>query len=46
MRAHGPWRIEDRTERFRNAFLHLDEDRVTQPDGKPVLILKAARRGR
>ena len=33
MRQHGPWVIHDSTERFKNQFVTVTEDRVTQPDG-------------
>ena len=33
MRRHGPWVIHDSTEKFRNQFVTVTEDRVTQPDG-------------
>ena len=33
MRRHGPWVIHDSSEKFRNKFVSVTEDRVTQPDG-------------
>jgi 8-oxo-dGTP pyrophosphatase MutT (NUDIX family) len=33
MRQHGPWVIHDSAEKFRNNFVTVTEDRVTQPDG-------------
>jgi 8-oxo-dGTP pyrophosphatase MutT (NUDIX family) len=33
MRHHGPWLIHDSSEKFRNRFVAVSEDRVTQPDG-------------
>lgn len=32
---HGPWTIESTTEKHRDAFLALREDRVIRPDGRP-----------
>jgi 8-oxo-dGTP pyrophosphatase MutT (NUDIX family) len=35
MQVHGPWVIEERTRKYTSAFLDLDEDSVTRPDGTP-----------
>jgi len=35
MRAHGPWAIEERTEKYNGEFVLLEEDRVKKPDGSP-----------
>ena len=32
-RQRGPWVIHESTEKFRNKFVAVTEDRVTQPDG-------------
>lgn len=34
-RQHGPWTIEATTEKHRDAFLSVREDRVIRPDGRP-----------
>jgi 8-oxo-dGTP pyrophosphatase MutT (NUDIX family) len=36
-RQHGPWRIQGTTRTYRNPFLAVHEDQVTQPDGQPGL---------
>jgi ADP-ribose pyrophosphatase len=33
MRHHGPWVVHDSAEKFRNKFVAVTEDRVTEPDG-------------
>jgi 8-oxo-dGTP pyrophosphatase MutT (NUDIX family) len=35
MRAHGPWVIEARTEKYQSESVLLEEDRVKKPDGSP-----------
>jgi 8-oxo-dGTP pyrophosphatase MutT (NUDIX family) len=34
-RRHGPWTIEQSTEKHRDSFMTVREDRVIRPDGKP-----------
>lgn len=34
-RKHGPWTIEDSTEKHRDEFMEVVEDRVVKPDGEP-----------
>lgn len=34
-REHGPWRIQETAEKYRDSFLTLQVDRVTRPDGEP-----------
>lgn len=34
-RQHGPWTIEATTEKHRDSFLAVREDRVIRPDGRP-----------
>ncbi len=32
---HGPWTIQETSRKYRNSFIHVREDQVLQPDGKP-----------
>jgi 8-oxo-dGTP pyrophosphatase MutT (NUDIX family) len=34
-RKHGPWTIEGSTEKHRDEFMEVVEDRVVRPDGEP-----------
>ena len=34
-RRHGPWIIEETTEKHRDSFMAVLEDRVIRPDGRP-----------
>ena len=34
-RKHGPWTIEGTTEKHRDSFMTVREDRVIRPDGQP-----------
>lgn len=34
-KTHGPWRIEETEDVYRNDFIHVLEDRVVRPDGRP-----------
>jgi 8-oxo-dGTP pyrophosphatase MutT (NUDIX family) len=36
-RKHGPWTINETVRKYRNEFIEVNEDKVTQPDGKPGL---------
>jgi len=35
LRRHGPWTIEETTEKHRDSFMTVFEDRVIRPDGRP-----------
>src|SRR4051794_27981688 len=35
LRRHGPWMLQGTTEKHRDAFMNVREDRVIRPDGKP-----------
>jgi 8-oxo-dGTP pyrophosphatase MutT (NUDIX family) len=35
MQRRGPWIVHDSSEKFRNKFVAVTEDRVTEPDGGP-----------
>src|SRR5688500_13677057 len=34
-RQHGPWSIQETTEKHRDSFMTVHEARVIRPDGKP-----------
>jgi 8-oxo-dGTP pyrophosphatase MutT (NUDIX family) len=34
-RKNGPWTIKETTQKYKNAFMEVNEDQVTQPDGQP-----------
>jgi len=32
---HGPWTIQQTTQKYQNSFINVHEDQVLQPDGQP-----------
>jgi len=32
---HGPWTIQETTQKYQNSFINVHEDQVLQPDGQP-----------
>ncbi|CAA9586370.1 hypothetical protein AVDCRST_MAG81-3850 [uncultured Synechococcales cyanobacterium] len=30
---HGPWTIQELSQKYQNLFVHISEDQVLQPDG-------------
>lgn len=32
---HGPWTIQETSQKYENSFINVREDQVLQPDGKP-----------
>ena len=41
-RQHGPWIIQSTTEKYRDPFLTVREDRVIRPDGSPGIYATAS----
>lgn len=35
VQKHGPWTIQDKTQKYQNSFIDVCEDQVLQPSGQP-----------
>lgn len=35
VQKHGPWTIQETSQKYQNSFIHVREDQVLQPDGQP-----------